>query len=254
MNLSRFLHRPADLRRRHIGADLRRRPARAARDADLRVPGGRAALGGGARAVSRREPEGDRRDRRDADRGEHQRRRGHALHGEPGDDRRPDDAHRHVPPRHRPRQGAAAGAEPRLAGRAAPARGGAPARRHHGEELARPDDGGAPALAATIATTRPTCATTRCSTSRTGWRASMASARCNCSAAATTRCASGSIRRRSRSAASRRATSCAKSARRTCRPRPAWSARRRASPASTCSSRSTRRAGCRARRSSPTSW
>ena len=50
-----------------------------------------------------------------------------------------------------------------------------------------------------------------------------------------------------------RATSCARSARRTCRPRPASSARRRACPASTCSSRSTRRAACRPRRSSATS-
>ena len=50
-----------------------------------------------------------------------------------------------------------------------------------------------------------------------------------------------------------RATSCARSARRTCRPRPASSAPRRACPASTCSSRSTRRAGCRARRNSATS-
>ena len=71
--------------------------------------------------------------------------------------------------------------------------------------------------------------------------------------AATTRCASGSIRRRSPSAACRPATWCARSARRTCRPRPASSAPRRACRASTCSSRSTRRAGCRARRSSATS-
>ena len=57
-----------------------------------------------------------------------------------------------------------------------------------------------------------------------------ASARCSCSAPATIRCASGSTRRRSPSAACRPATSCARSARRTCRPRPAWSAPRRALP------------------------
>ena len=35
-----------------------------------------------------RQPEGDRRDGGDADRGADQRRRGHALHEQPGDDRR----------------------------------------------------------------------------------------------------------------------------------------------------------------------
>ena len=70
--------------------------------------------------LSRRQPEGDRRDGRDADRGADQRRRGHALHEQPGDDRRPDDADRHLQARHRPRQGAAAGAEPR---RRRPSRG-----------------------------------------------------------------------------------------------------------------------------------
>ena len=94
-----------------------------------------------------RQPEGHRRDGRDADRGGGERRRGHALHGQPGDDRRPDDADRHLRARHRSGQGAAAGAEPRGAGRAAPAGGGAPARHHHGQELARPDDGRAPAVA-----------------------------------------------------------------------------------------------------------
>ena len=55
------------------------------------------------------------------------------------------------------------------------------------------------------------------------------------------------------SAGCRRATSSTRSASRTCRPRPAWSAPRRACRASTCSSRSTRRAACRPRRSSATS-
>ena len=44
-----------------------------------------------------------------------------------------------------------------------------------------------------------------------------------------------------------------RSAARTCRPRPAWSARRRGCRASTCSCRSTPRAGCRTKRSSATS-
>ena len=115
-----------------------------------------------------------------------QRRRGHALHGQPGDDRRPDAADRHVPSRHRPRQRAAAGAEPRRAGRAAAARGRAPARRHDGEERRPTSRWSCTWCRRTSATTRCTCATTRCSTSRTGWRASTASARCSCSAAATT--------------------------------------------------------------------
>ena len=48
-------------------------------------------------------------------------------------------------------------------------------------------------------------------------------------------------------------TSCAPSAAKTYRPRPASSAPRRAPTAPTCSSRSTRRAACRASRSSATS-
>ena len=115
--------------------------------ADLGVPRGRAAVGGGARELPGREPEGDRRDRGHADRGADQRRREHALHEQPGDHRRHHDAHRHVQDRHRPGPRAAAGAEPRQPGRAAPARGGAPPRRHHGEERGRPHDGGAPGVA-----------------------------------------------------------------------------------------------------------
>ena len=91
------------------------RPAGAACAADLGISGGRAAAGRRPRQLSRRQPEGDRRDGGDADRGADQRRRGHALHGQPGDHRRADDADRHLQARHRPRQGAAAGAEPRRA-------------------------------------------------------------------------------------------------------------------------------------------
>ena len=247
------LHRPADLRRRAVGADLPRRPDRAARAADLGISRGRAALGRGARAVSRRQPEGDRRDGGDADRGSDQRRRGHALHEQPGDHRRPDDADRHVQARHRPRQGAAAGAEPRLAGRAAAARGSAPPRRHDGQELARPDHGRASAVAERPL--RHDLPAQLRGAERQGPPGAHRRRRPGAAVrrAATIRCASGSIRRRSPSAAFRRATSCARSARRTCRPRPAWSAHRRACRASTCSSRSTRRAACRTRRSSATS-
>ena len=45
-------------------------------------------VGRGARQLSRRQPEGDRRDGGDAARGADQRRREHALHEQPGDDRR----------------------------------------------------------------------------------------------------------------------------------------------------------------------
>ena len=76
-----------------------------------------------------------------------QRRRRHALHGQSGHHRRADDADRHLQARHQPRPGAAAGAKPRVAGRAAPAGRGAPARHHDGQELVRPDDGGAPRVA-----------------------------------------------------------------------------------------------------------
>ena len=92
-----------------------------------------------------------------------------------------------------------------------------------------------------------------CSTSRTGWRASTAWARCSCSAR-------GDYSMRvwldPQKVAERGLTAgdvVARSASRTCRPPPAWSAPRPACRASTCSSRSTRRAACRARRSSATS-
>ena len=63
------------------------------------------------------------------------------------------DADRHLQARHRSRQRAGAGAEPRRAGAAAAAGGSAPPRRHHAEELARPHDGRAPGLAGRAATT-----------------------------------------------------------------------------------------------------
>ena len=115
--------------------------------ADQRVPRGCASLRRGARHLPGRQPQGDCRNGGDAAGGSDQRRRGHALHGQPGDHRRADDADRHLQARHRPRQGAAAGAEPRRASRSAPARGGAAARRDDGEVIARPDHGRAPDLA-----------------------------------------------------------------------------------------------------------
>ena len=100
-----LLHRPADLRGRAVDHHLRRRPARDLPAADLRVSGRRAAVGGGARPVPRRQPEGDRRDRGRAAGGADQRRREHALHVLAGHRRRRADADRHLQDRHRPRAG-----------------------------------------------------------------------------------------------------------------------------------------------------
>ena len=134
---------------------------RAARAADLGVSRSRAAVGGRARAVSRRQPEGHRRDRRRAARAGDQRRRGHALHVTQattdgvmtltvtfklGTDL--DKAQVQV-------QNRVAQALPRLPEEVR--RLGVTTR----QELARPDDGRAPRFARTAATTDRTCATTR---------------------------------------------------------------------------------------------
>ena len=58
-----------------------------------------------------------------------------------------DGADHHLQARHRSRPGAGAGPEPRVDRRAAAARRSAPARHHHRQELARPDDGRAHAVA-----------------------------------------------------------------------------------------------------------
>ena len=111
--------------------------------------------------LSRRQPEGDRRDRGDAARAADQRRRGHALHVLAGDDRRRDDADRHLQARHRSRQGAGAGAEPRRAGAAAAA-GGSAARSASPPRRARPTSSWSCTCSRrTTATTCSTSATTR---------------------------------------------------------------------------------------------
>ena len=147
MNFSQILHRPPDLRRRAVGPHLHSPACSRCAHADQRVPGSRAAVGRRSRAVSRRQPEGDRRNRRRAARARDQRRREHALHVVAGDDRRRADAHRHlqlgtdidnaqVQVQNRVPQ-----ALPRL-----PEEVRAP-RRHDDQELARPHDGRAPGLA-----------------------------------------------------------------------------------------------------------
>ena len=115
------------------------------------VSGGGAAHRRGLRQLSRRLGRGRRRDRGDAARAADQRRREHALHGLPVDRRRQRPDHHHLRARHRPRRGAGAGPEPGVDRRAAAARGGAPARHHDQEELARPDDGDPSQLAGRVA-------------------------------------------------------------------------------------------------------
>ena len=143
-----------------------------------------------------------------------------------GDQRRRDDADRHVQARHRPRQGAGAGAEPRRAGAAEAARGRAAPRRHD-----RRSD--RPTSRWSCTSSRPTAATT-CSICRnyahaagaaTSSRASPASATCSVFG-------SGDYAMRmwldpDKVAArepDRRATSSTRSASRTCRSPPASSA------------------------------
>ncbi len=142
-----ILHRPADLCRCRIDRHFPRRPDLAVRDADLGISRRGAALGRGARDLSRRKSEGDRRDGGDPDRGADQRRRGHALYEQPGHHRRRDDADSDLQAGHRSRQGDPARAESRPAGRAAAAGGGAPARYHHQEEFARSYHGRTSAVA-----------------------------------------------------------------------------------------------------------
>ena len=108
-----FLHRPADLRRRHLHhhhADRRRglfQPAGGA------ISGHRAALDLGHRRISRRLGRDRGQDRGHADRAGGQRRRQHAVHDVAIDQRRQHVARRHLQARHRSRYRAGAGAEPR---------------------------------------------------------------------------------------------------------------------------------------------
>ena len=192
-----IFHRPADFRRRPLGADRDRRRHRAVPAADQRISRSGAADRGGARHLSRRQPQGHRRDRGRAARAADQRRRGHALHVLAVDQRRRDDADRHVRAGHRPRQGAGAGAEPRGAGAAEAAAGGAAHSASPPQKsLARPDHGGAPDLAgralrhALPVELRAPARQGRAGAPRRRRR------RADVRRAATTACASGSIRRR----------------------------------------------------------
>src|SRR5256886_9939929 len=78
--LFQIFHRSADLRGRAVDRDLRGGITVAAGAADLGISGSGAADGGGARAMPGRQPQGDRRDGIDADRGADQRGRKQALY------------------------------------------------------------------------------------------------------------------------------------------------------------------------------
>ena len=108
-----FLHRPADLRRRHFHhhhADRRRRLFRSAGGA---ISGHRAAVDLRYRPISRGLGRDRGQDSGDADRAGSQRRRQHAVHDVAIDRRRQHVAHGHLQAWHRPRYRAGAGAEPR---------------------------------------------------------------------------------------------------------------------------------------------
>src|SRR5690606_15722750 len=61
--LFQVLHRPPDLRGGAVDRDLRRRPDLDPAAANRRIPRSRAAVGGGAHGLSRRQSKGHRRDR-----------------------------------------------------------------------------------------------------------------------------------------------------------------------------------------------
>ena len=188
------------------------------------------------------------------DRARGQRRRRYALHRLAVDRRRAAVDQRRVQARHQHRSGAGAGAEPRLGGRAAPARGRAPSRHRGAQGLARPDDGRAHDLAGRHAATSSTSPTTRRSTFAMCCCVSMAWATSTSSAPATTRCASGSTRPRLRTSASRRPRSLRLCGRPTCRLRPARSTSRRRPRPALSSCRCKRWAGSRRRTNSKTLW
>ena len=97
--------------------------------------------------LPRRQRPGGRRHRGRADRAAGQRRREHDVHVVAVHQRRQLHADRHVQAGRRPEHGPGAGAEPRVAGRADPARAGQAARRGGEEEIAQHPDDRQPVLA-----------------------------------------------------------------------------------------------------------
>ncbi len=109
--------------------------------ADQRVPGGRPADGDREGHLPRRKSQSHRGNGRESARAGDQRCGGHALPVLTGDRRWRDDPHHHVCLEHRCRQGAGAGAEPRVAGPAEAPRRRAASRCGHQQSLARSDHG-----------------------------------------------------------------------------------------------------------------
>ena len=143
----RAFHQPADPGDGAVDRAADRGHARLPDAAGRRISRSGAADGGRHRAISGRIGADHFRYRRRADRAADQRRRGHAVHVQPGDLERPAHHHRHLQARHRSRQGAGAGAEPRRDRAAAIAGRSAAQRRRHQEELARHPDGRVHAVA-----------------------------------------------------------------------------------------------------------
>ena len=110
-------------------------------------PGDHAADGRGLGRLSRRQCPGRGRHRRRPDRAAGQRRREHAVHVVAMHQRRHLHAHGDLPERRRSEHGPGAGAEPRLAGPADPARPGQAPRRDGQEEVAQRADDRQPVLA-----------------------------------------------------------------------------------------------------------
>ena len=159
--------------------------------ADRAVPRDRAADGAGHHDVRRRERHRRRGGGRDAARAEDQRRRERDLHEVDQRQRRHVDAEGLLRGGQQPRHGQRPDAEPRVGSDAAAAAVGQELRRRGQEGAGRSRCWSSRSSRRTGRTTTTSCPTTRRSTSTTTSRASPASARSTCSAAATTRCACG---------------------------------------------------------------
>ena len=148
MKFSSLLHHPADLRGRPLAADRRRRRAGALPAADQRIPGRRAADGRRARApIPGANPKVIAETVASPLEQQMNGVEGMLYMFSQATVRRRADADHHLRARHRSRQRAGAGAEPRRPGAAAAAAGSAAHRRHHREGVARLHDGRAPRLA-----------------------------------------------------------------------------------------------------------
>ena len=164
-----FLHRPADLRHRHL-----RRHRAGGRRGRVHAAGGAvsrrdAAHGAGDGRLPGRQRPDRARHRGGADRGAGQRRRGHDVHVVAVHQRRRLHPDRHVQAGHRLGHGPGAGAEPRLAGPAGHPGPGAERGHQRQEDVAQHADDRQPDLAGRPLRRASSSATTPRSTSRTSW-------------------------------------------------------------------------------------